>query len=168
MSVWCPEFSLGFDHIPLVGLRVYGHQCWANTFSLQVVLEAKLIPHDPYHSSHHRITLDYFVLSHLVVSHSSRPHARLLCAWNFPGKNTKVGCHFFLQGIFPTQESNLCLLGLLHWQAGSLPLVPPARAHGQILRQAKTFPSYRTFSALETTPLIAKGKSLSVGEVSCS
>ena len=24
--------------------------------------------------------------------------ARRLCAWNFPGKNTTVGCHFLLQG----------------------------------------------------------------------
>ena len=39
-----------------------------------------------------------------------------------PGKNTGVGCHFFLQGIFLTQGSNPCLLHLLHWQAGSLPL----------------------------------------------
>ena len=31
----------------------------------------------------------------------------------FPGKNTGEGCHFFLQGIFPTQESNPWLL---HWQ----------------------------------------------------
>ena len=37
----------------------------------------------------------------------------------FSGKNTRVGCHFLLQGIFPTQGSNL---HLLHWQAGSLPL----------------------------------------------
>ena len=27
--------------------------------------------------------------------------ARLLCLWNFPGKNTGVGCHFFLQGNLP-------------------------------------------------------------------
>ena len=33
-----------------------------------------------------------------------------------------MGCHFLLQGIFPTQGSNLCLLHLLQWQAGSLPL----------------------------------------------
>ena len=26
-----------------------------------------------------------------------------------PGKNTGVGCQFLLQGIFPTQESNLGL-----------------------------------------------------------
>ena len=31
-----------------------------------------------------------------------------------PGKNTGVGCHDFLQGIFPTQGLNLCLLWLLH------------------------------------------------------
>ena len=24
-------------------------------------------------------------------------------SWNFPGKNTGGGCHFLLQGIFPTQ-----------------------------------------------------------------
>ena len=28
----------------------------------------------------------------------------------FPSKNTGVGCHFLLQGIFPTQGSNLGLL----------------------------------------------------------
>ena len=38
---------------------------------------------------------------------------QLLCPWDFPGKNTGVGCHF-LQGIFPTQGSNLHLLCLLH------------------------------------------------------
>ena len=30
--------------------------------------------------------------------------------WDSPGKNTGVGCHFLLQGIFPTQESNPSLL----------------------------------------------------------
>ena len=38
--------------------------------------------------------------------------------WDSPGKNTGVGCHFLLQGIFPTQGSNPSLLCLLHWQAG--------------------------------------------------
>ena len=28
--------------------------------------------------------------------------ARLLCPWNFPGKNTGVGCHSLLQGVFLT------------------------------------------------------------------
>ena len=35
---------------------------------------------------------------------------RLLCSWDFPGKNTRVGCHFLLQGIFQTQGLNQCLL----------------------------------------------------------
>ena len=44
-----------------------------------------------------------------------------------PSKNTGVGCHTLLQGIFPTQGSNLHLLCLLHWQADSLPLAPPGK-----------------------------------------
>ena len=35
--------------------------------------------------------------------------ARLLCPWNFPGKDTGVGCHALLQGIFSTQGLNLSL-----------------------------------------------------------
>ena len=33
-----------------------------------------------------------------------------------------MGCHFLLQGIFPTQVLNPHLLCLLYWQAESLPL----------------------------------------------
>ena len=40
----------------------------------------------------------------------------LLCLQGFPGKNTRVGCHFLLHGIFPTQ------MPLLYWQVDSLPL----------------------------------------------
>ena len=47
------------------------------------------------------------------------PLQSLLCPWESPGKNTGVGCHALLQGIFPTQEWNLCLYCLLHWQVGS-------------------------------------------------
>ena len=46
------------------------------------------------------------VLSCSVVPNSLWPHglqpARLLCPWNFPGKNIGVGCHFLPQGIFLT------------------------------------------------------------------
>ena len=38
------------------------------------------------------------------------------------GKNTGVGWHFLLQGIFLTQRLNQQLLHLLHWQMHSLPL----------------------------------------------
>ena len=63
----------------------------------------------------------------LVISlwlHGLKP-TRLLCPWGSPGKDTGVGCHFLLQGIFLTQGSNLRLLCLLHWQVGSLPLASP-------------------------------------------
>ena len=50
---------------------------------------------------------------------------RLLCPWDSPSKNTGVGCHALLHGIFPTQGSNPHLLCLLHWQVDSLRLVPP-------------------------------------------
>ena len=46
-----------------------------------------------------------------------------------PGKNTGVGCHFFLQEIFLTQGLSPSLFCLLHWQAGSLPLAPPENQH---------------------------------------
>ena len=55
------------------------------------------------------------VLSCSAVSISLRPHglqpARLLCLWDSSGKNTGVGCHALLQGIFLTQGLNS---GLLH------------------------------------------------------
>ena len=69
------------------------------------------------------------VLSCSVVSNSLRPHGlqpyRLLCLWNFPGKNTRADCHFLHQGIFLTQGSNPHLLCRLHWQVDSFTIVPP-------------------------------------------
>ena len=40
----------------------------------------------------------------------------------FQAKNTRVDCHFLLQGIFLTQGLNPRLLRLPHWQTDSLPL----------------------------------------------
>ena len=69
----------------------------------------------------HSFSYEYFtlgiymcILSSSVGFDSLSPHGlyptRLLCPWNFLGKNTGMGCYFFLQGIFPTQELNQCLL----------------------------------------------------------
>ena len=41
-------------------------------------------------------------------------------SWDFPGKNTGVGCHFLLQGIFPTQRWNLCLSCSLSLTVGEI------------------------------------------------
>ena len=51
--------------------------------------------------------------SYLTLCHFMDQPTRFLCPWDFPGKNTGVGCHFFLQGIFPTQGSNP---GLPHYR----------------------------------------------------
>ena len=49
-----------------------------------------------------------------VISDSLQPHGPqptgLFCSRNLPGKNTGVGCHVLLQGIFLTQGSNPGLL----------------------------------------------------------
>ena len=42
--------------------------------------------------------------------------------WNFPGQNTGEGGLSLLQGIFPTQGSNLCCLRLLHYRLILYPL----------------------------------------------
>ena len=55
------------------------------------------------------------------LTHSCLQPTRLLGPWDSPGKNTGVGCHFLLQGVFPPQGLNLPVLRLVLWQAGSLP-----------------------------------------------
>ena len=74
---------------------------------------------------HNKNCLTYCLLllfSCQIVSSSLRSRgllpARLLCPWDFPGKNTEVGYHFLLQGIFPTQRLKP---HLPHWQMDSLP-----------------------------------------------
>ena len=70
------------------------------------------------------------------MSDSLQPHGpysiRLLCPWDSPGKNTRVGCHSLLQGIFPTQGprdqtrvsyiSCTCRWVLYHWHHLGRPL----------------------------------------------
>ena len=52
----------------------------------------------------------------------SLPHSSV--QRNFSGKNTGVGCHLLLQGIFLTEGSNPRLLYLLQWQGDSSPAEP--------------------------------------------
>ena len=55
--------------------------------------------------------------SHSVMSDSFQHHgpwpARLLRPWDFPGKNTGVGCHFLLQGSSPSGDQTRvsCIAG---------------------------------------------------------
>ena len=57
---------------------------------------------------------------------------------DFPGKNTRVGCHFLLQGIFPTQRLNP---PLLHWQADSIYRVAMSFFRGSSQPRARTWVS---------------------------
>ena len=69
------------------------------------------------------ISDDFSYLSHgcvlsrsqvqLFATHHVLQPARLLCLWDFPGKDTGVGCHFLLQEVFLTQGSKP---GLLHYR----------------------------------------------------
>ena len=70
--------------------------------------------------------LRHFGRVQLFETPQTKP-TQFLCPWDFPGKNTGVGCHALLQGIVQTEGLNPCLFCLLHWQGGSLPLVPRER-----------------------------------------
>jgi len=56
---------------------------------------------------------------------------RLLYPWTSPGKNTRVGFHFLLQGIFPAQRSNPSLLHC--WQ------IPYHLSYQESLESLKTW-----------------------------
>ena len=59
-----------------------------------------------------------YLLSHFSHVRLLQPYGllptRLLCPWDSPGKNTGMGCHVLLQGIFSTQGPYSHLLQLLH------------------------------------------------------
>ena len=72
------------------------------------------------HSSVCMGVLSRFSLFNSVWPYGLQP-ARFLCPRDSPCKNTRVGCHALLQGIFLTQGSNPRPLHLLHWRAGPSP-----------------------------------------------
>ena len=95
--------------------------------------------------SWHSVTLANFcccllLFSHYVMSNSLQPHGqqptRLLCPWAFPGKNTAAACHVLLQGILPTQRSNLCSLSLA-LAGGFFPTSTTWEAHHQLYSKIK-------------------------------
>ena len=95
---------------------------WFDLFAVQGTLKSLLQHHNEKSSilwcsaffmvqlSHCRsVSISRSVVSDSLLSHGLWP-TMLLCPWNSPGKNTGVGCHFLLQGIFPTQGLNLIFL----------------------------------------------------------
>ena len=61
---------------------------------------------------------------------------RLLSPWDSPGKNTGVGCHFLLQGIFQTQGLNLSPFHLLALAGGSFTTSTTYRAWKKCLKDS--------------------------------
>ena len=114
-------------------------QCWGSSSGCLVSLV------DP--GSQHRCQPTFSTVPHqppkdvhaksLQLHPTLQPHGlqptRLLCPWDFRGKNTGMGCHALLQVIFLSQGLNLDLLCLLHLQADSLPLAPPAKSSQGLL-----------------------------------
>ena len=78
-------------------------------------LEVKAVTNGNNLISHSNVMSHAHAQSCLTLCHSiGLWFNRLLCPWNFPGKNTGVGCHLLLQEIFLTQGLNPRLLCLLH------------------------------------------------------
>ena len=75
-----------------------------------------------------RFSCVWFFVTLWTVAH------QLLCSWDSAGNNTGVGCHAFLQVIFPTQGSNPCFLSLLHWQVCPL---PPGKPKHDLRRKSR-------------------------------
>ena len=73
-----------------------------------------------------------------------------------PGKNTGVGCYALLQGNCPNPGMEAMSPCLLHWQTGSLPLVPPGNPY-LVIVMTKThvldFTSPKSFIHLTQTVL---------------
>ena len=76
-----------------------------------------------------------------IMSDSLRSYGlwptRQLCPWDFPGKNSGLGCCALLQGIFPIQGLDPRLLCLLYRQASSLPPAPPGKPLRACLKPKK-------------------------------
>ena len=81
-----------------------------------------------------------------------------------PGKNTEVGCHALLQGIFPGQGSNLRLSHLLHWQAVSLPLAPPVKPNKiSIFRTCTTISPHIIMKPKNISPILCNPQGTNIG-----
>ena len=65
------------------------------------------------------LRIGMYYIQYMCVSHSAMPALHdprdcsppdVSCPWDSPAKNTEMGGHFLLQGIFPTQGTDSSLL----------------------------------------------------------
>ena len=104
------------------------------------------------------------MLSHvqLFATHGLQP-TRPLCLWNFPGKNTGVGCHAFLQGIFPTHRSKTLVSPALTGRFFTNCATCGTWLYSSIT--SKNVASYRRYLCLQQTLLEVQGYNLNRKEV---
>ena len=85
---------------------------WIQICDSRAFLKLLLYPHRNQMSSGLTFFIQnvkWSVMSDSLWHHWYSQSARLLCPWNSTGKNSGVGCHFLLQGIFSIQGWNLGL-----------------------------------------------------------
>ena len=91
------------------------------------------------------------VLSDSLLSHGLQALGSS-CPWDFPGKNTRAGCHFLLQRIFLTQGFNTCLHMFNRYSTlpvDSLPSETPREAIiGVIINENHILPLKRKYSII--------------------
>ena len=117
---WKPLRSQTHFHTEDEIKQFHFHICWCFITLLMFVLS---------HISH-----DRFFVTLWTVAHPA------LCPWDSPGKNTGVGCHALLQGIFLTQGLNLHLLQFLHCRQI---LYPWATEEAHSMKKVLLSPFYR-------------------------
>ena len=74
-----------------------------------------------------------------------------LCSWDSPGKNTGVGCHFLLQGIFLTQGLNL---GLPHCRQTFYLLITNSNMWGDFLMPSSSSPTPYQWGVLQFNSIL--------------
>ena len=92
---------------------------------------------------------------------------RLLCPWDFLGKNTKLVCHFLFQGIFQTQGSNPRLLHwriLTHWTIREAPVLVTTFYQIPLLNHI----TFLSFALVTLSSFMKEGKSESHSVVSAT
>ena len=97
---WLKLFKIDFIEVQLI-------------YNVALILTAQQSDSVVVVHTHMDVWLFVFLFNHSVMSDSANSwtlsHQASL-SLGFLGNNTGAGCQFLLQGIFPTQESNPCLL----------------------------------------------------------
>ena len=106
------------------------------------------------HSKNHCLCMDVMHSYCCLVTKSCltllRPHelkpVRLLCPWDFPGKNTWVGCHFLLRGISPPRDQThipcVSCIGrriLYHWASKEAYIIHERKVKVKLLSRVWLF-----------------------------